>query len=123
MEDIKMKIYTREKFMELPSGTIFAKGKPWYWGTLHIKHDTIIHEGKAIDFVVQDLISIEAHDSGQWSERQDEMLEAGASYPLNEGAGRDGCFDDEDLFLVYEIEDLTALARHIGRAAAAGVAS
>lgn len=104
-----MKIYRRTAFLKLPEGTIFAKGKPWYWNGLHRKGETLIHDGRAIDFCYLDLVNIDSHDTGEWADRQNEMLETGASYPLNESEGRDGCFDDEDLFLVYEPADIETL--------------
>lgn len=104
-----MRIYSRQDFMTLPEGVIFAKGKPWFFGTLSVKGDTIFMEGRAIDFGVRDLVNIESHDSGEWSDRLEEMLENKASYPMNDSYGRDGCFDDEDVFLVYETQDIKKL--------------
>lgn len=111
-----MKILRREAFLELPSGVLFAKGKPWYFETPHVKGDTIYHNGKAIDFIHRDLVSISSHDSGEWSDRLDEMVEKGVSYPINEDYGRDGCFDNDDLFLVYEDVDLVELRSAIDAA-------
>jgi len=99
-----MKVYNRKDFMALPEGVIFCKGKPWYWETLCVKGDTLTS-----DFLDTCLQSIEAHDSGEQCNRYDRMLELGESYPMNDSCGRDGCFDDEDLFLVYEPDDLMQL--------------
>lgn len=101
-----MKVLRRDAFLALPAGVIFAKGKPWYFETPHVKGETIHFDGKAIDFMHRDLVQISSHGSSDLFERLDEMLETGASYPLNESDGRDGCFDDEDLFLIYEAADL-----------------
>jgi hypothetical protein len=110
-----MKLYTRDKFMALPDGVFFVKmaGK-WANQDLCIKGETIIgREGLAIDFYEQPLNIIDFVDTNVLVEQLEEMLEAGASYPYNQTDGRDGMFDDGDMFLVYEREDLAGLADQI----------
>lgn len=109
-----MRIYNRQDFMTLPEGVIFAKGKPWYFGSLSIKGGTIIADGKAIDFSYCCLVDIDSHDSGEWGQRMEDMLTNGASYPINDSYGRDGCFDEEDIFLVYEPADIKRLGLALG---------
>jgi len=96
-----MKVYNRTDFMKLPNDVIFSKGKKWYFDGLGIKGDTI-----GSDFIYTDLISICSHNMDQLDERFTSMLEHGLSYPINDVDGRDGFFDSEDLFLVYEDSDL-----------------
>lgn len=99
-----MRIYRRSEFLKLPSGTIYAKGEPWFFDGFNVKGYTIGN-----DWAQLNPMWIEARDeSEQWS-RLDEMLEHGASYPMQESFGRDGCFNEEDLFLVLEREDLEKL--------------
>jgi hypothetical protein len=43
-------------------------------------------------------------------------LKNGTSYPINKSESRDGMFDEEDLFLVYEKEDLQFIAERIKEA-------
>lgn len=107
----EMKVYRLEEFRKLPEGTLFCEAEPWVFGTLHVKGETW-----ESDFILRDLQSIEAEDSGQWGARLDEMLETGASYPINNAYGRDGTFNDKALFLVYETEDLLELRRVIDEA-------
>lgn len=100
-----MKIYKREAFLKLPGGTIFCKGQPWFWGQISIKADSLPN-----DYIEMELNTIESNDSGDIVRKYEEMLESGANYPLTDDYyGRDGCFDDEDLFLVYEVADLFIL--------------
>jgi len=110
-----MKILSRADFMELPAGTIYAKGQPWCFGNINIKGDTI-YTPKPIDWCYLDPCWIEAHDSGEAGDRLDEMAATGASYPMQESFGRDGCFDDDDLFLVFERDDLVSLLDHVSNA-------
>lgn len=113
-----MKIYRRAAFLELPAGVIYAKGKPWHFNDLAQKHETILDDnGTAMDFTYVDLVAIKmGHDSGEYFARLDRMLEAGESYPMEDDLSRDGCFDDEDLFLVYEAADLQRLTAIVGSA-------
>jgi hypothetical protein len=99
-----MRIYRRKEFLALPAGTIYAKGKPWYFDGFSVKGDTWTN-----DWLTLSPMWIEAHDDGEQWQRLEAMLEAGASYPLQESFGRDGCFDDEDIFLVPEKADLEKL--------------
>lgn len=105
-----MRIFRRAAFLNLPAGVIFAKGKPWYFETLSRKDETIHDQGRPIDWYYQDLVNIDmGADSGEWHDRLDHMLEYGSSQPMEDAVGRDGCFDDEDLFLVFEPADLVNL--------------
>jgi hypothetical protein len=101
-----MRIYNRQEFMKLPAGTFFAKGKPWYFEAIDVKDETCVIEGRNVDFFVHGLTWVEANDSGEAIDRLEEMKERGDSYPMQDSICRDGCFDEEDIFLVYEKEDL-----------------
>lgn len=109
-----MRIYKRAEFMQLPGGTIFSKGKPWAFSDLMVKSSP---DG-SLDFVCRSLINIDSHDSEQNWDRLEQMRDVGASFPLNEDYGRDGMFDDEDLFLVYEAADLIQLLSVVNAALA-----
>lgn len=98
-----MRVYNRSKFMKLPVGGIFCKGEPWAFDRLHVKGATWPETN---DFLACSLQWIESDSSTQSTDRLDEMLETGASYPMNADYGRDGCFDDNDVFLVWEPADL-----------------
>lgn len=111
-----MRIFSRTAFMDLPEGVLFSKGQPWFWDGLNVKGETLIHNGKAIDFGERSLLCIEAHDSGDLISRYELMHLRGASFPMEDAYGRDGCFDDNDLFLVWESEDLSELLAIINRA-------
>ncbi len=112
-----MKILKRGEFLEMPAGTIFAKGKPWYFEAPEVKGDTT-----GDDFTAMQLCWIESGgdidgERNQWG-RLTLMLDDGASFPMNPDYGRDGCFDDEDIFLVWEEADLLVLRSHVDAALA-----
>lgn len=106
-----MRIYDRQAFLQLPPGTLFCKGKPWVFETLQVKEVSLPN-----DFFCRELQWIEASSSDVAFNRLEAMRATGASFPLETGIGRDGCYDDEDMFLVYEPEDLRELQACLVRA-------
>lgn len=107
-----MRVFNRKDFLALPAATIYAKGVPWAFGNLCIKGDTIGDD----DWAYLDPAWVSADDSGEATSRLDEMLAAGASYPMEEDYGRDGSFDGEEVFLVFERPDLEKLRTMIDAA-------
>ena len=99
-----MKLYRRAEFMKLPAGTLYCKGKPWCFEELSVKGDTFGNDWSQLG-----LCGIASQNCSDADDRLTAMLEEGASYPMADGYGRDGCFNDEDIFLVYEVEDLRRL--------------
>ena len=97
-----MKILGREDFMNLPKGTIYAKGKEWYFEGTYVKLDTIKgYEGENIDWFYYDPnTSNSPHMFGTYEEalRTKESFDAGVE-------SRDGLFDVDDLFMVWEEQD------------------
>ena len=115
-----MRIVDRGTFMAMPAGTIYAKiPEPIVIRDLSVKADTI-HDstGRAIDWVKLELANWQSRDTGDWAGLFDVMLEHGQSVPLDDGFGRDGCFDDADKFLVFERADLLQLREYIDAALA-----
>ena len=98
-----MKIINRKAFFEMPAGTIYAQGEPWCFGELCVKGETL---DSGDDWLYRQLVQIDADNSDKLIDRLDDMLDNGASYPLNTYEMRDGCFDDGMIFMVYEASDL-----------------
>lgn len=106
-----MKIYSRSEFMKLPSGTVFSSGENNCFMDLHIKGETW-----EVDFLQSSLIGIDSFSSEENADRMDEMEERGVSYPINRSYGREGLFDDNMLYLVYEREDMAYMIREFQKA-------
>lgn len=107
-----MKIVNRLEFMKLPSGTLYKKfTTPFAFEDLAVKFDSLsFHEDGTGDFVRMGLAEVEWDETSQMFDRLDEMMEQGASYPLDlDCAGRDGCFEPDAMFLVFEREDVIKL--------------
>jgi hypothetical protein len=109
-----MRVVGRKTFLSLPAGTIYAKGKPWHFDGFNVKADTL----GTNDWACLSPMWIEANDDGEQFARLDAMLETGASYPMAESYGRDGCFDAEEIFLIPEQADLEKLRAMIDAALA-----
>ena len=110
-----MRIVKRQELMTLPAGTLYAnvytsgkssgfltRGLSVFGGALHEV------DGRAYDFTERDVASVETADDAQQFERSTGLL-AGSSYPVNTGYGRDGMFDDEDQYFVYEESDIESV--------------
>lgn len=107
-----MRLYTRKEFMELPAGTIYVKTQA-IGGCegLCVKSETMYSkiDGESIDFYCRELTTYDADDSKDAVEKWDAMLKNKKSVSIEQDYGRDGMFDNEDLFLVYEENDLNEL--------------
>lgn len=97
----RMKIYKRSDFMKLPEGTIFTSGMPFGFGNFCIKG-----ESWEVDFIYSGMLWIEAEGSDDAAEKMDEMLIKGTSAPIHTSYCREGLFDDEMVYMVYEKGDL-----------------
>lgn len=101
-----MRIRRRAEFLALPTGTIYAKGKPWCFDGLSVKSDTWGNDWLTLSPMWVDDSDLEA------------MLESGASSPMQEIYERDGCFDEDEIFLVMERADLERLRAMVDAALA-----
>ncbi len=102
-----MKIVDRTAFMAMPAGTVFAKYKPCYFEELSIKEDST-----ESDFYVQDLIPMFVSNGGSedWFDTLQAAEDGTPTPPLDYNLiGRDGCFDADQLFAVFERHDVEAL--------------
>lgn len=101
-----MKLVNLTEFLKLPEGTVFASGIRYAFSSLSIKGETLPSSN---DFYQLDVNWVEADNSGQAIDRLDLMLKKGVSFPMNTDYGRDGSFDANAVFLIYEAGDLEFL--------------
>jgi hypothetical protein len=111
-----MKIVNRAAFLAMPAETLYAKYTPCVFEGMCVKGDTIYAaDGKAIDWFYQQIgaEAIAAHDSGEWVALLEESELTGKSLNMDfECQGRDGYFEDDQLFAVFDKQDVAQL---IGR--------
>ena len=112
-----MKIVNKQEFYKLPSGTLFSYYKPCIINDLMVKLDTItsgIYNGDPIDFYYKDLISNVNTDNGEYSEILINAQENKVDFDLDfEVASRDGLFEDDALYVVYNSGEIKELANKI----------
>lgn len=102
----------------MPAGTLYAKCAPWVFESVCIKGDTLYSEGKPIDWFYQQIgaDAIKAHDSGEWGNKLDDALANGTSVSMDFYCeGRDGCFEDDQIFAVFEPQDVKDLISRLER--------
>lgn len=105
-----MRVFNRRDFMKLPAGTAFCKGKRWCFDSITFKGETLFgRDGEAIDWLETNPAWVDGKDSGECFDRLEEMLAAGVSYPMQDSDCRDGRFNDDDIFLVFDRVDLLTL--------------
>lgn len=109
-----MKIVDRKTFLALPEGTIYAKGVPWSFEGLSIKDEN----AGSNDWWYLEPCWVEANDSSEVFDRLTEMQERGASYPMQTSITRDGLYDEDAIFLVFERDDLLKLREMVDKAIA-----
>lgn len=110
-----MKIIDRATFLAMPAETLFAKYEPCCFGDLTIKLETTAHGN---DFYEQDLIPwfLGTNDSGQWFDTLERVQAGEQSPPLDfDFSGRDGLYDEDQLFAVFEYNDVVALIERLQR--------
>ena len=102
-----MKLMKLEEFVKLPAGTLYRKDKDG--PMIQIKGDWVSDSGT-------DWTCTQFGDTVDTDKVYLEMF-CGESYPLRtDYYGRDGCFDQDPEFLVYESWDLEQLRLIIDRA-------
>jgi hypothetical protein len=119
-----MKLYKREDFIKLPPMTIFSLLSVEFGNTeLHCElySKTSAFGDYKNDFVVQDLISEcgfpdEITDGFSALEYQTDLRDNFKDYKTDlECAGRDGMYEDDDVFVVWDKEDVTKLRDYLNK--------
>lgn len=101
-----MKIVDLDAFLKLPAGTLFAKYSPIVFDEMAIKGDTTPNG----DFYYQSLIEPDVISSNDIVDKLEEARVTGNSFSLDLNCeGRDGCFNSDQLFAVWDRADTLQL--------------
>ena len=100
-----MRVVNRDKFLELPSGTVYRKLAE-NDDALYVKGDTINNGEKNIDWFYVSFNEVESEGSDEYYDRIDSMEQSGAEYPLEIGLSRDGLYEKGDMFYVLDGQDV-----------------
>lgn len=105
-----MRIIDRQAFLQMPAGTIYAKADSLPsldFGQVEIKGDTVA----GVDWCVQRLIGdfVGDRDSGEWADSFEAMHKGEDRAVDLDIVCRDGLFDNDQLFAVFDKTDAEAL--------------
>lgn len=102
-----MKIVNRRAFLALPAGTVFAKYHPCTFWEFSIKTGN----SPTNDFYCSAIVSaIESSGCEAFGRKLDAAEHGGVSLPMDfESSGRDGEFNLDQLFAVWEPADVEGL--------------
>ena len=101
-----MRIVDRKTFLMLPAGIVYSKYKPCVFGSLEIKGDSIRN-----DFFSQQIANaVDCDNSEEFSEILFKAEETGENFKMDFNCeGRDGLYDDDQLFAIWNADDVEAL--------------
>ena len=113
-----MRIVDRATFLRMPEDTVYANYKRCFFGELCIKGETLDR-----DFLMQDLVSaVKAHDCAEFYQSLDDSQENGTDVRFDfECQGRDGMFEEEQMFAVWDDEDVMGLIDRLTECVGVGV--
>ena len=102
-----MRIVNRATFLAMPENTLFSKYEPCIFRDLLIKGESL----HCNDFCVSQIAdAIDCDGSESFIDACDGAVQTGASLKMDfDLFGRDGCFNDNQLFAVWEKDDIEAL--------------
>ncbi|MEW5058379.1 MAG: hypothetical protein AB1Y25_12245 [Cycloclasticus sp.] len=107
-----MKIINLKEFRQLPAGVLFMKYEPCVFEDLQAKGKTL--EG---DFVTENITYWpDCNGSGDMVDKLEEAEKTDKSILLDfDACGRDGCFEKDQLFAVYDKRDVEMLMDKLNR--------
>jgi hypothetical protein len=105
-----MRIVDRRTFLALPANTLYSEYAPSWFGPLMIKGDTWQN-----DFLTQQIAdAIDCNGSGEFMEKLDAAQDTGLNLEMDFSCyGRDGLFNDDQLFAVWSGEDVRKLIKRL----------
>lgn len=100
-----MKIVNLEQFLQLPAGSVYAKFEPVIFGDLYVKEGSIGN----VDWVCAPFIAVDDEEKDEYYITNESYAE-GTSFKLDVNwTCRDGLYEKNQLFAVYEKEDVEQL--------------
>lgn len=111
-----MKIVNWLGFAALPENTMYAKlDHSVDFGEVRIKGKTILNDNSnPIDYFYSEFLhEPESNDSIEAMDILEDGAESGESFPLEECLCRDGCFDLDQKYAIYEQKDINMIQKCI----------
>lgn len=110
-----MKIVNKKEFYLLPNGTLYSKYERYGFQGLMVKQNTLYYENKPIDFLYDDLIgNIDVQNSDEFIDKLYDAEINKTSLSMDfDCTERDGLYEDEQMFAIYEDEDLKCFIKKL----------
>ncbi|MEK6878069.1 MAG: hypothetical protein AABY22_00595 [Nanoarchaeota archaeon] len=105
-----MKVVSKKDFLELPEGTVFCKGCQWVFYDMCVKNESTHN-----DYYYTPLYSMDCKGLDDYCDTLEDSLKNGTSYPMDLSIRRDGCFEEKDIFIIFEKEDLYDLINMLSK--------
>ena len=101
-----MKIITRDEFLKLGERVLYSKYEPCVFEEMLIKENSIDNDW----FYSEIRSAIKCSGSGEMSDLLFKAEEDGISLDMDfDMQSRDGCFEEDELFAIYEKKDIEQL--------------
>lgn len=110
-----MRIVNLTTFLSLKDGTVFSKYEPYSFEDPMVKVESL----KGVpDFLYDELTeAVDCTGSDDFVDILSHAQASGCSFNSDfEQTGRDGCFEENQLFVIYEQEDVEKLIARLQRA-------
>lgn len=105
-----MRIVSRRELMAMEPGVLYAQvAKDGQFGELHIFGGAF----GSNDFTTRSITGPEFNDTDELFQREEDMRVNGTSYPVDSLYGRDGLFDDDIRYLVYDEADIVSIVQDL----------
>ena len=111
-----MRIVNKQEFYKLPEGTLFANYEPIIFNGLCIKYQNMYNDkNEPIDYIYESLLgNVDCESTEHFADILLKAEENGNSFKLDFDCGeRDGCYEAEELFAIYEKEDMVEFIRKL----------
>lgn len=104
-----MRLVNRNIFLTLPEGTLYCKFKPNYWyDHLQVKGPSLTN-----DWYYTELIGDMGDSLSEVEATKDLQSGHSVSFLMREYASRDGYYDEDELFCIYENHDIDDLIEQL----------
>lgn len=108
-----MRIVKREEFLKMSSDTLFSLYTPQYFEDIMIKGDTIWPNDYRVQYIIE---AVDCRSSEEFTEILCNAEENGTPFKMDfECWSRDGLYDNDQLYAVWDEEDVKALITRLNK--------
>ena len=111
-----MKIINRNEFLKLPSYTLYSKYEPCIFDDICIKGESMIWDS-GNDFIYTPIADVvDSSSSSNFYDKLADAVDNKTSLSVDlECGSRDGLYDDDQLFAIWEKEDIQKLIASLNK--------